>query len=328
MPCVPPRFSIEFYAADNAAKISGLSTLRVKYDAMVVGRNSIAEVYQTVSSRLHQLMNATPQQELDALLVTVVTHKTETSAKVVFLLGCGASPDARSFGAKKPVLTWACTLNNTAVVEILLTAKANVEQPFNRGGTALAVAARGCRNKIAKQLLDAGADMNASDQKGVTVLQAAVMVGNLSLTRSLITKGAVVNILRKKFFHHCLPYYTRNFCDYRCTHKHCDVRMLATLVELGVDICRSGKSPFVQLCTPGRVELHALIQNRYMAFMMAILMGAFHKRSKSFLRVLGVDLLCHILVMVGHTRTLHDKQMPWLPIKPTKDVVKFLVSEV
>ena len=51
MPCVAPRFSIEFYAANEAAKKSDLSILCVKYDAMVVGRQTIAETYQTVPSR-------------------------------------------------------------------------------------------------------------------------------------------------------------------------------------------------------------------------------------------------------------------------------------
>jgi len=119
---------------------------------------------------------------------------------VKYLLGLGANPKPKSEpGLVAVPLVEAARLGNLEMVEILLYAGADCNQPGNSVGrdfnlNALQMAARKGNVDIVRRLLFAGADLNyPATPHGLTALQAAVISENLELVQLLIDRGANPN---------------------------------------------------------------------------------------------------------------------------------------
>ena len=79
-------------------------------------------------------------------------------------------------------------------VKIILKAdKALLEQKIDEYFTPLNYAAVNSKTKIAKFLIDFGADLNAKDKEGSSPLQNSAAKGNFKISKHLIDKGAEVN---------------------------------------------------------------------------------------------------------------------------------------
>jgi len=89
-------------------------------------------------------------------------------------------------------LHYAIDSGNVAVVQYLLKQKVDVDAQDNQGWTPLmCLAANRGTLDIAKTLIQAGSDVNYSDNIGKTVLMSASLAGNKDLCELLVASGAV-----------------------------------------------------------------------------------------------------------------------------------------
>ncbi len=86
----------------------------------------------------------------------------------------------------------------TETVKDLLAKGADVNARNFSGVSILAWAAQDGRTEIAKALLARGADVNAKDSRGVTALMSAASHGHTEIVKALLDKGADVNAKDKK----------------------------------------------------------------------------------------------------------------------------------
>ncbi len=114
-------------------------------------------------------------------------------------LTIGADPNGRNaFGQTALVnAAWNGDLNGARAL-IFMGANVNQEQEgalhgMLPSGTALHVAADGGRIEICKSLLEAGADVNAKNQKGTTPLLVGLSGGTIACVPTLLAHGADVN---------------------------------------------------------------------------------------------------------------------------------------
>lgn len=88
--------------------------------------------------------------------------------------------------------------NDLAVVEKLLTKKADLSLKDNQGRTALHHTQWNGNYKIARWLIAAGADINQADNSGFTLLNYAAILGHIELVVTLIKSGVLMYNKNKK----------------------------------------------------------------------------------------------------------------------------------
>lgn len=94
-------------------------------------------------------------------------------------------------------LTIACYNGNLEVAALLAKHVENINVN-SKAGTALIAAVFKNDIKIAKMLLDAGADVNIADDKGITALHYGIKFKNIDLIKLLVNNGADVNLTDNK----------------------------------------------------------------------------------------------------------------------------------
>eukprot|EP00873_Tetraselmis_striata_P039499 jgi/Tetstr1/459763/TSEL_005116.t1 len=119
---------------------------------------------------------------------------TGNAAKVELLLWAGASPEGGGDAGEEPPLCRAAALGASDVIAALLRAGAGLEartsEEENAGQTPLHVACWNVQAAAVKQLLDAGADVNAGDEDAETPLMVAARLGSLPIVDTLLAAGA------------------------------------------------------------------------------------------------------------------------------------------
>lgn len=110
----------------------------------------------------------------ERLYIAIATNDT-ANVRLVLAEGAdaGATIKMNRGGAHLTMLVAAVMNGNAAVVRELLARKPNLEKKDSFGSTPLMYAAGAGNLEITKMLIDAGADVNADDGKGLTVLKAA-----------------------------------------------------------------------------------------------------------------------------------------------------------
>ena len=110
------------------------------------------------------------------------------------MLANASLADTESVNLAQPdgttVLFWAAWRNDTAAVDLLLSAGADVNVVNDYGATALYVAAENADGPVVSKLLDANADPNKALLSGETPLMQAARRGKLDVVRLLLSKGA------------------------------------------------------------------------------------------------------------------------------------------
>src|SRR5450755_2273019 len=113
--------------------------------------------------------------------------------KVRLLLAKGANVNARSKQGATPLLIAAIDDGASEVVKLLLEAGADVKATDGSHSTVLLAAASANDLASVKLLLQKGADVNARDDFGFTPLMNAAAEGNAEMVRMLLARGADVN---------------------------------------------------------------------------------------------------------------------------------------
>ncbi|CAM1511832.1 Fc.00g093450.m01.CDS01 [Cosmosporella sp. VM-42] len=128
------------------------------------------------------------------IIVTVIKDsKISDLDKIRFirpLLAKGADANATDITWHVPALCHAMELNNSELVELLLTHKAKTKKKMSSGETLLLYAIDKGRTEQARLLLQYGALPNEADKKGRTPLLQAIAKQNLELIRILRRYGA------------------------------------------------------------------------------------------------------------------------------------------
>lgn len=151
---------------------------------------------QTLKDRPLAKRNRSQRQPPDTGEEPMIRNKTLRAAQVVSLIAClalgglVAQPYAQDPGQE---LMSAVQQGDLAKVKELIAAGADVNARRKDGGTALMYALGTGRTEIARALIAAGADVNARDQKGATALIVVSAQGRTDMVRALIAAGADVN---------------------------------------------------------------------------------------------------------------------------------------
>jgi len=107
-------------------------------------------------------------------------------------VGPGASPNARLADGSTP-LQWAEYRGDSAEVQRLIRAGADVSAINNYGASALSIAAEAGNTQIVRLLLKAGANADSPNAEGQTALMSVARTGNVEAARLLVKAGAHVN---------------------------------------------------------------------------------------------------------------------------------------
>lgn len=118
-----------------------------------------------------------------------------------YLLDHEASIDAATDTTSDSALTWACTLGNESIVQLLLTRKSNVEHRTKDGCTALMFAALAGHVDVATLLLDCKANINVeSDSNKDSPLTFACWKGHVDVVKLLLERNANIEHRTKEGF--------------------------------------------------------------------------------------------------------------------------------
>ena len=117
------------------------------------------------------------------------------------LLDRGADIDTPTETTLDSALTWACTLGNERVVDLLLTQSTNVEHRTKDGCTALMFASLAGHVKVAEMLLDHRAEINVeSDSNKDSPLTFACWKGHQDVVELLLERRANIEHRTKEGF--------------------------------------------------------------------------------------------------------------------------------
>lgn len=119
--------------------------------------------------------------------------KRNDTARVQSLIEAGANVDAADSNGFTPLIL-ASVRGYDAIVELLIRAGASVDTADNGDATPLLVASSKGRSSIVERLIQAGANIDAADSNGTTPLLLASARGYNATVESLIRAGASINI--------------------------------------------------------------------------------------------------------------------------------------
>jgi ankyrin repeat protein len=172
-----------------------------------------------------------------------------------FLLERGARAEPEG---GQPVLLAACSgEDQTDGVRLLLKHKARVEARGRLNRSALHVACLAGNASIAAALLDAGADVNARDEHGVTPLLEAARAGSRDVLGVLAPRQPDCGASDAS---------GRNALAIACQSSRCDSDLVAQLLAMGVDpqqACGDGRRPIDYAIAAGRWSLVARLDPAY-----------------------------------------------------------------
>ncbi len=127
----------------------------------------------------------------DGLKITNPKLKELFLERLVFLLKFRVNVDVQD-SEGKTVFHKAVIANDLAVVEKLLTKKADLNLKDNQGRTSLHHTQWHGNYKIARWLIAAGADINEADNAGFTLLNYAAIFGHVNLVIALLVSGVLM----------------------------------------------------------------------------------------------------------------------------------------
>jgi ankyrin repeat protein len=172
-----------------------------------------------------------------------------------FLLERHARPEPE--GGQPALLAAASGEDDPAGVRLLLKAKARVDARGRLNRSALHVACLAGNHEIAQALIEAGADVNARDEHGITPLIEATRAGSIETLRVLAGKrpdaAAVDNL-------------GRNALAIACQSSRGGVETVDQLLAMGVDPqqpCRDGRLPIDYAVAAGRWSRVARLDPHY-----------------------------------------------------------------
>ena len=116
---------------------------------------------------------------------------------VQLLLSAGADVNTKNSAGETLLMMLDGDATNDLIWD-LLNAGAKVNSRDNEGNTPLLAATHVDSPELIKTLLDAGADVNARNKKGETALMNAAAEGNVNVVRVLILAGSEINALDEK----------------------------------------------------------------------------------------------------------------------------------
>jgi ankyrin repeat protein len=155
---------------------------------------------------------------------------------VSLLLSHGANVNAIHREAGASALEYAVLKSRPDIVELLLAAGANIGKKYRGGQTVLHLAAARASVQVLNQLIEAKADLMATDDLGNTALDEAVLNDQSEAVGSLLDHGASLNYVH--------PADGRGALHEACVKGHADIAEL--LIARGADPGlrdRSGQSP-------------------------------------------------------------------------------------
>ena len=117
----------------------------------------------------------------------------ENVAVVELLLKQGANIETTAGRFGFTALMEAVQRGWNPTADVLLQAGACVSTTSNKGATALAVAAYNGHERMAKILLDSGADLESKDEEGSTPLSAAAIADKAEIVKMLLAAGAKID---------------------------------------------------------------------------------------------------------------------------------------
>lgn len=153
--------------------------------------NNISAVQEMIKNDKDGVMSAKTANDISPLHYAAMRDRLEAAGA---LLKAGMDPDLLD-GKKMTPLHWAASKGAVDTSRILLKYKANtkIKVPSN-GWTALHFAAHSGLIESGKYLLDAGADINDTDNDGNTPIHIAYLFGNVNAVKFLLENGASVSL--------------------------------------------------------------------------------------------------------------------------------------
>ncbi|CAK4072389.1 unnamed protein product [Aphanomyces euteiches] len=122
----------------------------------------------------------------------ILAAKTDDLDEVLGLIA--AKIDVNALGSDgRNALHWACALNRSTVVHVLLKKGAKISQKDKDGWTPLHWASRMGNTDVVRLLVKAGADVNAKDTWGTTPLMLTVLGKSRRAAQCLLELGANIN---------------------------------------------------------------------------------------------------------------------------------------
>jgi len=163
-----------------------------------------AGVAGVLALALHAFVVATPKDDPNRRLPDGSTPlawavESQDRDRVRLLLDRGAKPNGVDAASFSPLII-ACQHGDTAILDMLLAARADAKTPGPGGVTALAVCAGNAPAAVVTRLIAAGAVVDAADDNGQTPLMWAAANGRVENITLLVEHGASVNRRTHKGF--------------------------------------------------------------------------------------------------------------------------------